>query len=148
MSTLYTGSYRTPALQDATVADAMHRGVMACDPDASIVEVARMMATHHIHCIAVIGLSGESGGESLAWGVISDADVVRAGVREGGGQTARALACHPVLGVEPSMALREAGELMLDRGVSHVVVISPETQHPIGVLSTLDIAGVMAWGEA
>ena len=46
------------------------------------------------------------------------------------------------------MPLREAGELMLSHGTTHVVVIDPEIQRPIGILSTLDIAGVLAWGEA
>ena len=45
------------------------------------------------------------------------------------------------------MPLREAGELMLARGVSHLVVIEPGVQRPIGILSTLDIAGALAWGE-
>jgi CBS domain-containing protein len=46
------------------------------------------------------------------------------------------------------MALREAGELMLANGAAHVVVVDPELQRPIGILSTLDIAGVFGWGEA
>jgi hypothetical protein len=36
---------------------------------------------------------------------------------------------------------------MLDRGVSRVVVVDPVAQRPIGVLSTLDVAGVLASGE-
>jgi CBS domain-containing protein len=44
--------------------------------------------------------------------------------------------------------LVEAGEIMLTTGASHLLVISPDTQHPVGVVSTLDIAGVLAWGEA
>ena len=37
---------------------------------------------------------------------------------------------------------------MLTHGVSHLVVIEPESERPVGILSTLDIAGVLAWGEA
>jgi hypothetical protein len=37
---------------------------------------------------------------------------------------------------------------MLRDGVSHLVVTDAEAGHPIGILSTLDIAGVLAWGEA
>jgi CBS domain-containing protein len=46
------------------------------------------------------------------------------------------------------MALREVGELMLTKGATHLVVIDPGLQRPIGILSTLDVAGVLAWGEA
>jgi CBS domain-containing protein len=46
------------------------------------------------------------------------------------------------------MPLREAGELMLTHAVNHLVVVQPGSQRPIGILSTLDVAGVLAWGEA
>jgi hypothetical protein len=46
------------------------------------------------------------------------------------------------------MPLREAGELMLAHGASHVVVIDPRAQRPMGTLSTLDFAAVLAYGEA
>jgi CBS domain-containing protein len=46
------------------------------------------------------------------------------------------------------MPLRDAGDLMLTHGVSHLIVVDPATQRPTGVLSTLDIAGILAWGEA
>jgi hypothetical protein len=36
---------------------------------------------------------------------------------------------------------------MLTHGSSHVLGIDPETRRPVGILSTLDIAGVLAWGE-
>ena len=151
MSTLErspTGSYRTPSLTNATVADAMHPGVMACDPGATLTEVARMMATHHVHFVAVMGTSPDESGESLTWGVITDLDVVLGGVSPGGAGTARTLANRTVISVEPTMPLADAGALMVENGVSHVLVSSPDTQHLVGVLSTLDIAGTLAWGEA
>lgn len=80
--------------------------------------------------------------------VISDLDLVRAGVTGEELPSARAIAKQPVASVEPSMPLREVGELMLTRGVSHLVVVQPESQRPLGILSTADIAGVIAWGEA
>jgi hypothetical protein len=36
---------------------------------------------------------------------------------------------------------------MLTHSSSHVVAVDPETRRPVGILSTLDIAGVLAWGE-
>jgi hypothetical protein len=36
---------------------------------------------------------------------------------------------------------------MLAKSISHVVAVNPETKAAIGILSTLDIAGVLAWGE-
>jgi CBS domain-containing protein len=143
----HRGSYLMPSLQDATVSDAMHPGILACEPDASLEEVAQMMATHHVHCLVVVGISNEEPPCGV-WSVISDLDLIRAGIARGETPSARVIAQQPLVTVEPSMPLRAAGELMLARGVSHLVVIQPESQRPIGILSTADIAGVLAWGEA
>ncbi|MHB1570906.1 MAG: hypothetical protein ACYC0H_17120 [Solirubrobacteraceae bacterium] len=62
----YHGSYLMPSLEHATVADAMHPGILSCEADAPLIEVARAMATHHVHSIAVMGISHEAeGGERL-----------------------------------------------------------------------------------
>ena len=53
------GSYLMPSLEHATVADAMHPGILSCEPDATLPEVAQIMATHHVHCVAVVGISHE-----------------------------------------------------------------------------------------
>jgi CBS domain-containing protein len=142
------GSYLMPSLQHATVADAMHPGIVFCEPDTSLTEVARLMATHHVHSIAVIGISHAEPAEPTVWGLISDLDLIRAGIRLGADQTARALALEPVISARSTMPLTQAGEAMLEHGVSHIIVIDPETRRPTGVLSTLDIIGVLAWGEA
>jgi CBS domain-containing protein len=141
------GSYLMPSLEHATVSDAMHPGVLACEPDASLAEVAQMMATHHVHCLAVIGISHDEPPCGV-WSVISDLDLVRAGIRDGETPSARAIAEQPLVTVEPSTPLRAAGELMLTHQVSHLVVIDPDTQRPIGILSSADVAAVLAWGEA
>jgi CBS domain-containing protein len=145
-SQLPRGSYLMPSLQHATVSDAMHPGILSCEPDASLAEVAKMMVTFHVHCVAVVGISHEEPPCGV-WSVISDLDLLRAGIRDPEAPIARAIAEQPLVTVEPSTPLREAGELMLSHGVTHLVVIEPGTQRPIGILSTADIAGVLAWGE-
>lgn len=142
------GSYLMPSLRHATVGDAAHPGIVSCGAEITLTEVARLMAIHHVHCVAVM-MSGrdDRAGESV-WGLISDLDLVRCGIRVGAEETAGALALEPVITVKPSMPLREAGELMLEHGVSHVIVVDADSQRPTGVLSTLDIVGVLAWGEA
>jgi CBS domain-containing protein len=141
-----SGSYPMPSLEHARVADAMHPGIFSCEPDASLPEVARMMAAHHVHCIAVVGVSHQDP-ECGVWAIISDLDLVEASTRDGHQVTARELATEPLVGVEPQMPLRQAAELMLQKRTSHAVVIEPDTQRPIGILSTIDIAWVLAWTE-
>jgi CBS domain-containing protein len=141
------GSYLLPHFDHATVADAMHPGILSCDPEATLTDVARMMSTHHVHCIVVRPSAEGEAGETPVWGIISDLDLLRAGMSQNPPDTAEDLALRSVVTVETSTALREAAELMLTNATSHVVAVSPQTQHPVGILSTLDIAGMLAWGQ-
>lgn len=75
----YQGSYLMPSFEQATVTDAIHPGILSCQADASVTNVARMMASHHVHCVAVIGVPQSQPGETLVWGIISDVDLLRAG---------------------------------------------------------------------
>jgi CBS domain-containing protein len=144
----HPGGYLMPPIDHATVGAAMHPGIVSCARDASLTEVAQIMTTHRVHCVAVMSDTRDGSGERMVWGVISDLDLVRAGIRDGADACASALALEPVISVRDTMALREAGELMLTYAVSHLVVISAEAQRPIGVLSTLDIAAMLAWDDA
>ena len=144
----YHGSYLMPSLEHATVADAMHPGILSCEPEATLSEVAQMMATQHVHCVAVAGSSHEKPPQYSVWGIISDLDLIAAGIRDDTERTASDLAGQPVITVKPSVSLRDASELMLTHRVSHLVVTDAEAGRPIGILSTLDVAGVLAWGEA
>ncbi len=147
MLTVRTGSYLMPTLEHASVSDAMHPGVLSCDPEASATELARLMAAQHVHCLVVMGIAHDQSGESLVWGMITDLDLVRAGLAAGAERTAQTIAHRPTVTVEPSTLLRDAAQLMLDHDVSHLLVVEPRGQRPVGVLSSLDVAGVMAWGE-
>ena len=141
------GSYLLPRFEHATVADAMHPGILSCDAEAALSEVARMMSTHHVHCI-VVGPIAEGGADGpKTWGIISDLDLLRAGMRPDSPATAADLAVRPAVSVDTTAPLREAADLMLSKGTSHVVAVNPEAGRPVGILSTLDIAGVLAWGE-
>ena len=140
------GSYLMPSLAHATVGDAMHPGIMTCEPDTPVTQVARMMATNHVHCIAVMGASQEHG-EARVWAIISDLDLVRAGVAAGPEQTATTMPSGPLISVNPATPLREAAELMLTHNSPHILVVDAANQRPIGMLSTLDVAGILAWGE-
>jgi CBS domain-containing protein len=125
------------------VADVMHPGILSCDREATLIEVARMMSTHHVHCLVVRSTVEVEEYQSPTWGIISDFDVLRAGTRD----TAAGFAPGAVITVPTTDRLRDAAELMLRKAASHVVVVNPETEGAVGLLSTLDIAGVRAGGE-
>ena len=143
----YRGSYLMPSFERATVADVMRPGVMSCAPDAPLIDVARTMATHHVHSVVVAGIEKDAAGaDHLIWGIVSDMDVVRASETGIEGRTAADAARTEVVTVDPSTPLEEAAKLMDEHVTAHLLVTS-EGQ-PVGVVSSLDIAGALAWGRA
>jgi CBS domain-containing protein len=141
------GSYLTPAWEHARVADAMRTGVMSCPPNASLRSVAQTMATHHVHAVVVTALGVDAVGEigPRAWGIVTDKALARRGA-EAADLTAGDVADPEVMVAEPDWPLARAAELMADHGVTHLVVVDAHEQ-PIGMLSTLDLAGIIAWGR-
>jgi CBS domain-containing protein len=128
-------------LAEIRVGDAMHAGVLTCDRDESLSEVARKMADQSVHCI-VVGSNGDGG---PAWGVVSDLDLVAAAmVRDLDEQSAAGSAASPVLMVTPDETLERAAQLMTEHGTAHLLVVDGPGLEPVGVLSTLDIAASLS----
>ena len=138
--TALKGSWRAPAFDHARVADAMRAGVIACPPDASLRTVARMMAANHVHSLVVT-----AGGDGPV-AVISESELLAAAGPGGEDRTAESLAVDPVTVVIDDPISR-AVELMLEHGVTHLLVVDLGGR-AIGVISALDVAGVLAWGRA
>jgi CBS domain-containing protein len=143
----HPGSYVLPAFERATVADVMRPGVMSCAPDAPLLSVAQTMATHHVHAVVVAGITTDDAGtDHLIWGLVSDMDIVRAAESGIEGHTASDAARTKLVSVDPSTSLADAARLMDAHHSSHLIVTAGG--HPVGVLSSLDIAGALAWGRA
>jgi CBS domain-containing protein len=143
----YQGSYLMPAFENAAVADAMRPGVMSCPPHVSAIGIARMMATHHIHAVVIEGLRADPAqGEHLVWGLVSDLDLARAASAGAEDLTAGELAATEPVTITPTASLVEAARIMDEHATAHLIVV--EDGRPVGMLSTLDIAGALAWGHA
>ena len=123
-----------------TVRDAMHEGVLSCPADAPLSTVAELMADESVHCVVVTNADDAS-----VWGVISDLDLVAAaGVRDLEEQCAGASAASVALAVPPDETLQRAAQLMTEHATAHLLVADRESGRPIGVLSTLDVARLLA----
>jgi CBS domain-containing protein len=141
------GSYRLPRLAHAHVGDVMRSGVFACPPATSLRDAARTMATHHIHSLVVTGESPV--GDLRAWAMVSDVDLIRAARGEGTEELSVGdIAAGPALTVTRDDTLEHAAHVMSEHGVAHLIVVDRDADRPIGMLSTLDIAGSIAWGNA
>jgi CBS domain-containing protein len=131
-------------LARAAVKDVMYPGVVTCIPGAPLSTVARTMADHHVHCVAVAGID-TSRGDHLTWGLIEDMDIVLALHRGAADEAAGSVATTAPVAIAEGDSLERAAQLMVEHDTAHVVVVS-RSGLPFGMLSTLDIARVLGAG--
>jgi CBS domain-containing protein len=121
----------------------MHRGLVSCASDTTLRTIAALMARHRIHCVVVFDYGADADFE--LFGIVTDRDVARA-IADGtlDLRTAENTAVSPVRTVHADDDLRVAAEVLAAGSASHVIVTDRATQRPVGVLSTLDLARVVA----
>jgi CBS domain-containing protein len=124
----------------------MRAGVLSCAPDTPLETVARMMASNHIHAVVVTAASED--GFSRPWGIVTDLDLAKAAAASALDKSAGDMAVTEVLTIQPDEPLERAAQLMAEHEAAHLIVADPVLGQPVGVISTLDLAGVVAWGRA
>ncbi len=145
MTTIFDPSHRIRPVDELRVVDAMHPGMISCPPETSLRTVARMMATYRVHAIVVHDHDDDDRVDGDHWGVVTDADLVRAALDGRLDEvTAQQVAATPPLTVTTVDALDWAMQLMVEHEVSHLIAIERHTKRPIGVVSTLDVARAVA----
>ena len=134
----------TGRLADTCARSAMQWGVVSCRPDVPITTAARWMAERRVRCVAVAGV-GEStpGKPCFEWGLLDDMDVVRAAHRQVLDAPSGSIARNAPVAVSEGDSVQHAARLMVDNDARHVVVVGP-TGLPSGMLSTLDVAWLLA----
>lgn len=128
------------------VADAMTSGLISCIPETPLRTVARIMADHHVHAVYVFDYGREDDETVELWGLVSDLDVAAGIGADLDTRTARESSVTPLVLVRSDDPLERAAQLMAEHGVSHLAVLDPLTDRPVGVLSTLDIARAVSAG--
>lgn len=132
-----------PHLHRVRVRDVMHPGVVGVPPSTTVRELADTLAHYRLHAAWVSGITGERGGERLVWSIASDMDVLRAADAGHLDATAGEIAATEALTVDADEPLDAAAVRMVAHGVSHAIVAAAGAP-PAGVLSTLDVVGVLA----
>jgi CBS domain-containing protein len=121
-----------------TVAEAMCPGVVMCGAEARLPAVARLMATHAIHAIVV---PTAHGGRAHT---ITDLDLVRAALGDAPDPSAGDLAREPIDAIAFSASLEQATATMATLDVAHLLVGEADSERPVGMLSSFDIASVLS----
>ena len=138
------GSYVTPRPEHARVADAMRHGLIKCPADSNLRTAARTMSSNHVHMIAVNDPS-----DGTVVGTLSDSGLLEALLEDTNlNRTLAEVADRQTHAISSDKPLLAAANMMRDLQTSHLLVRDAHNGHPVGVISTLDIAGVLAWGEA
>jgi CBS domain-containing protein len=97
------------------------------------------MASRHIHSLVM------SLGDPARWGLVSDVDIAQAAIGRPDA-TAKDLAV-PATAIPNEAPLMRAIEVMREQRTSHLIVIDTASGQPTGMISALDIAGIVGWGE-
>lgn len=126
------------------VREAMHEGVLTCPPETPLRDVARTMAEQRVHCVAVLATRDESYRLGRLWGIVSDLDLAAAAGLDLDARTAGGVAASPVVTVTPGETVERAAQLMREYSTAHLVVVDTDDDRPLGVISTLDVAAVLA----
>jgi len=134
------GSQLAPGFEHALVEDVMRHGVISCSPDDGLRAVARIMASYHVHAVVV-----ELGGD--VWGLVTARDMLAVAGTARERLSAGELAATDFASVDADARLEAAVELMRKKSVDHLVV-RDASGRPVGMVSSLDVAGCLAWGEA
>jgi len=122
-----------------TVAEVMHRGLIAVVPQTPLVEAAELMAANRVHCVIVDGTARDSANrERPVWGILCDLDLMRAFATGSTDGSAGELAATEIVTVDPATEIEEVARLMAEHDSSHLVVV--ENGRPAGVVSSLDVA--------
>jgi CBS domain-containing protein len=142
---LMTQLKSSPSLDRLRVVDAMHPGMIACPPDTTLRTVARMMASYRVHAIFVHAHGDDALPDGESWGVVTDVDLVTAALDGDLDElVAEQIAATPAVTIATADPLGAAIQLMTEHEVAHLFVVERRSKRPIGVLSTLDVARVLA----
>ena len=135
-------SYFGPAFDDAKVHHAMRVGVITCRPQTRLADVAKMMVGYDAHSVVVADV--EEGG---LWGIVTSLDLARA-ADSLDSLTAADVASTDLVTIPSNASLREAGKVMDEHRISHLIAVQPEDGRPAGVISSRDLAAAAAFGRS
>lgn len=100
------------------------------------------MAQRRIHAVVVSDLDMPVWKHK--WGVISDLDLVRAFESDVHRVNAAEIASEEPVTIDVEEPLAVAARVMAEHRVMHLIAVEGDPARAVGVVSTLDLAGVMA----
>ena len=125
---------------EETVMRMMKRGAITCSQEASVREVAQIMAMNRIRYCVVVNESHE------VLGIISARSILRAFGKDLDFTKAKDILLPYTITITPSSPLSEAIDLMVKKRIEHLIVVSdrPGSKVVYGLLHGEDLVFAMA----
>lgn len=127
------------------VRDLMEHEVITCASSASLIEAARIMSEQNATYLVVIDETDE------ACGLVTEMDLLRSCAEEPKSVTVEDIMISPVPTISPTAPAAQAVSMMLEKGLSHLVIvhnIPAQPLRPVGIISARDIIREIAEEEA
>ena len=124
--------------QHKHVAAVMHRGVVTCEQETPIPQVARLMTQHDVSAVPVVDADG------FLVGIITRTDLVTLRAYEDywRAMNAEHVMRRDVATITPDETLAEASKRLSDRKIHRLIVVEvdeAQRARPIGVISQTDV---------
>lgn len=121
------------------VRDLMHRGIITCDLQTPVKQVAKMMETNDVRSVVVTADRGE------VWGIVSIISILKAWGKDLDKLTAEDILQPYTITVSGEAPIEEAVKLMQKKRIEHLVIVHPGlVRRAVGILTTFDIIQQMA----
>lgn len=121
------------------VRDVMRRGVQVCHLKSPVADVVAQMTKGNADAVVVVDADGE------AVGMVTDQEVMRAYMEDLAEVSAEEIMVPKAQVVAPDTLVVEAVQIMLDRGVRHLLIKGEQRREvPVGIISAADIVREMA----
>jgi CBS domain-containing protein len=138
MPTIAAMPAATQARLATPVREIMRPGVITMPAQASLLDAKRAMIRHAVHAILIVG---EGDGRALGW---VSADGLLAWLeRDLGALPAAQGITEPARRIDLEATARDALEVLLEPGVTHLVVAPPGTELPHGVVGAMDLVDLV-----
>jgi len=118
-------------IENRKVGEVMTPYVITASTGDSVRDIARILSGKKISSVGV----KDSGGNIV--GIISQRDILREFDRDFDKVTAESIMSSPVISIDPNATLREAMEILSEKGI-HRLLVTVDGK-PVGLLSTSDI---------
>jgi CBS domain-containing protein len=129
------------------VRDLCHPGLHTCNADATLGQVASLLAQYHVHALVVVDR------DNHPQGIISDYDLLAGewlssepqGLATMRRLTAGELMSSPIESVESDTPLKSAANILVEKDIQRLLVT--EKGEPVGIISTSDFVSSIAREE-